>query len=121
MAKVQKAAELLLRATERKTTADAELSAAHAELRELQRLHEEQAVEDHDPDEDGAHNLAEYVQELIDALEDTPTAKTARVYAAANPLRTIAYVRANEESYGEGEGEEEGGGGNRRCLASLPS
>ena len=45
MAEVQKATELLLRATERKATADAELSAAHAELRELQRLQEEQVDE----------------------------------------------------------------------------
>ena len=97
MTKVHKATETLLRATERKTAADAELSAAHAELQELQRL-QEVAVEDHYLDEEGTHNLAEYDQELIDALEDTPTAQTARVYAAANALRTTSCVRANEES-----------------------
>ena len=83
------------------------MSAAHVELRELQRLQEQQAVEDHNPDEDGPHNLAEYVQELVDALEATPAANMAQLYVAANALRTVAFSRTDDDMGESAESDED--------------
>ena len=41
-------------------------------------------------------NLIEFFDELVDAVEATPAAKTARIYAAITAVRTILLNEVNQ-------------------------
>ena len=85
---ITKANDFLIKATERRETADKNLEAATTELealRQEQRLQPQQ-TDEADPT---LEHLLEYFDELADAVEATPAAKTARIYAALTAVRTI--------------------------------
>ena len=82
-----KASEALQKATERRSAAAATVAEATRELEELRREEQEQqAGPGMDPPED---HLLEYFDELVDAVQATPDARTARILSALNAVRTI--------------------------------
>ena len=85
---VQKALDFLAKATERKQTADRNLAETTAELEDLKQQHQQQPQHQDEAD-NTLENLMEFVDELADAVEATPAAKTARIYAALTAVRTI--------------------------------
>ena len=86
---VTKAAEILQKAQERSAAAARGLAEASTELDELRRQQQEAQHSDHaDPI---MEHLQDYFEELVDAVEATPEARTARIFAALTALRTILH------------------------------
>ena len=83
-----KAHEFLTKATERRETADKNLADATTELEDLRQQQRQQPQHTDEADPTLEH-LLEYFDELADAVEATPAAKTARIYAALTAVRTI--------------------------------
>ena len=85
---ITKANDFLIKATERRETAEKNLAVATTELESLRQEQNLQPQQTDEADPTLEH-LLEYFDELADAVEATPAAKTARIYAALTAVRTI--------------------------------
>ena len=94
-----RATEALQKATERRTIAAETVTEATRELEKLrQEEQEQQAGPDAAPPED---HLLEYFDELVDAVQATPDARTARILSALNAVRTILLKDAEDAEVGD--------------------
>ena len=95
---VTRANDLLTRAQERKEAATKHLAETTHELESLRQQQLQQPQHSEDPDPTLEHLLA-YFDELADAVEATPAAKTARIYAALTAVRTILLKETEHNAY----------------------
>ena len=93
-----KANDLLTRAEERKEAAIKHLEATTTELETLRQQQRQQPQRSEDADPTLEHLLA-YFDELADAVEATPAAKTARIYAALTAVRTILLKDTDHDTF----------------------
>ena len=94
-----RATEALQKATERRSTAAETVAEATRELDKLrQEEQEQQAGPDTAPPED---HLLVYFDELVDAVQATPDARTARILSALNAVRTILLKDAEDAEVGD--------------------
>ena len=95
---ITKANELLTNAAERRDAANKNLEESTTELEALQQQQRQQPQHSDEADPTLEH-LLEYFDELADAVEATPAAKTARIYAALTAVRTILLQETNHDAY----------------------
>ena len=104
-----RSAELLEKAQEGKKNADKDLAELCTLLDDLRRQAEEekdeQANRADDPD-----NLMECFDDLLDALRATLAARTPRIFAAVNAVRSILTGATEEDDIAPGSEASEGGG-----------
>ena len=95
---VQKALRFARQSKRAEESADKDLADVAAELEGLRQQQQQQPP--HPPEADAAlENLMEFFDELADAVEATPAAKTARIYAALTAVRTILLNEANRDTH----------------------